>query len=196
VIKVSKVPDLEVTRTDEELVDMILAGQDEVFAELYDRFYTRTYRLTYGMVGQHALAEDITQEIFMRAYQKLGKYDRHSKFSTWFYRLAVNLCLNFRKRERGRPLATSDNLDMLPLWGADLQVEAKILERQVQNHIHRALLSLKPKLRMIVILKDVDGLDYQEIAERMKCSKGTVASRLSRARQLLARKLGHLRGTF
>ncbi len=183
-------------RTDEELVAETLAGRIEVFQELYDRFYARAYRLAYGMTGRYELAEDLTQEIFLRAYQKLGKYDRKSSFATWFYRLAVNSSLNYRKREMKDTLNTTEFHEQLPMAGASKVMETSILRQQIQGQINRALLSLKPKLRVIVILKDIEGLQISDIAERLNCSKGTVASRLFRARDLLARKLEHLRNTL
>ena len=183
-------------RTDEELVEVALAGHAEGFRELYDRFYSRTYRLAYGMTGRHDLAEDLTQEIFMRAYEKLDKYEGKSSFATWFYRLAVNCSLNSRKRARTDLHEIPESLDALPLARTYKLAETSVLRQQVQAQINRALLSLKPKMRLIVILKDIEGLNIGEIAERLNCSKGTVASRLFRARDLLARKLEHLRNTF
>jgi RNA polymerase sigma-70 factor (ECF subfamily) len=183
-------------RSDEELVEIALAGQAEAFRELYDRFYSRAYRLAYGMTGRHDLAEELTQEIFMRAFQKLGKYERRSSFATWFYRLSLNSCLNCRTREAKELHESTETQDPLPLAVPCKSVETRVLQHQVQAQINRALLSLKPKMRIIVILKDIEGLNLAEIAERLNCSQGTVASRLFRARDLLARKLEHLRNTL
>ena len=194
--KAGKVADLEEIITDEELVEQALAGRGEVFAHLYERYYSRAYRLAYGMTGQHEAAEDLTQEIFMRTYQKLDQYGGQASFATWFYRLAVNRCLNYRKQEKRLSSEDARDIEMLPLPGAARQMEKNIFQKQAQAHIHRALLSLKPGVRMIVILKDIEGLSYEEIAERADCSKGTIASRLNRGRRLLARKLAHLRGAF
>lgn len=183
-------------RTDEELVESALAGQAEAFRELYDRFYSRAYRLAYGMTGRHDLAEDLTQEIFMRAYQKLDKYQQRSSFATWFYRLAVNSSLNSRMREKREHHENIESQTALPVSLSCKPVETGILRQQVQEQINRALLSLKPRMRIIVILKDIEGLNIAEIADRLNCSKGTVASRLFRARDLLAQKLEHLRNTL
>jgi RNA polymerase sigma-70 factor (ECF subfamily) len=190
------VASLQDFRSDEELVEGTLAGQAEAFRELYDRFYSRAYRLAYGMTGRHDLAEDLSQEIFMRVYQKLDKYERRSSFATWFYRLAVNSCLNSRIREKRERHESTETQNVLPLAVACKSVETRVLRQQIQVQINRALLSLKPKMRVIVILKDIEGLNIAEIAERLNCSKGTVASRLFRARDLLARKLEHLRNTL
>jgi RNA polymerase sigma-70 factor (ECF subfamily) len=196
VINLQQVEYLRDVTTNEELVEQTLGDRPEAFRELYDRFYSRTYRLAYGMTGRHEPAEDLTQEIFLRAFQKLQQYDRRSSFATWFYRLAVNHSLNYRKREMKETHEGTDDEAQLPASGAFNRVETTILGQQVQIQINRALISLKPKHRMVVILKDIEGLNIAEIAERMNCSQGTIASRLFRARNLLARKLEHLRNTL
>ena len=185
---------LEDSRTDEELVEFVLAGQVEVFARLYERYYARTHRVAYVMTGTREGAENLTQEVFMLAYQKLRQFGGRSSFSTWFYRLTVNCCLSHRKRERKFLWGRVDDFESLDLPRFGEGAEGEILRQQIQRHVQTALLSLKPKLRMVVILKDVEELSYEQIAERMGCSKGTVGTWLNRARKLLARKLEGLKG--
>lgn len=182
-------------RTDEELVRLVLAGQRDVFAELYLRYYSRAFRLAFAMTGNRESAEDLTQEIFIRAYRKLELFRGEAGFSTWFYRLAVNSSLNYRRRERNQTSEEVIDIESLPAPTPARQMESKIYQKQIQSQVQRALLSLKPRWRVIVILKDIEGLSYEEIAERVNCSKGTIASRLNRARKLLAQKLGHLKET-
>jgi len=180
---------LETIQSDEELVRAAAGGSRENFALLYSRFYSRAFRLAYGMTADREIAEDLTQEIFMRAFRKLDRFNFQSTFATWFYRLALNHCLNFRRQK-----SVAD----LPILETDHPVkhalEDEILKEQIQEQVHQALLTLKPKLRLILILKDLEGLSYAEVAERLEISPGTVASRLNRARQQLAFKLQHLRG--
>ncbi len=180
--------------TDEELARLVAAGQVEVFAQLYARYYARAYRLAWAMTGRREAAEELTQEIFLRAWQKAGQFRGESSFGTWFYRLATHCCLNFRKRLPARSHESLDVIEQRPQNDAMNQIEAGVRRQEIQDEVQRALLSLKPKWRLIVILRDVEGLTYEEIAERMNCSTGTVASRLNRSRALLARKLEHLRG--
>jgi RNA polymerase sigma-70 factor (ECF subfamily) len=180
--------------TDEELARLVAAGQGEVFAELYARYHARAYRLAWAMTGQTGAAEELTQEIFLRAWRKAGQFRGESSFGTWFYRLAAHCCLNYRKRLFPRAHESLDAVEHLPQTDAMKRVEANVRRQEIQGEVQRALLSLKPKWRLIVILKDIDGLSYEEIAERLNCSTGTVASRLNRSRALLARKLEHLRG--
>jgi RNA polymerase sigma-70 factor (ECF subfamily) len=177
---------------DEDLVAEFLAGNREAFAHLYRRYYGRTYRLAYGMTGDRAAAEDLTQEVFMRVYERLAQFQGRARFSTWFYRVTINHCL--RRRERAAAVRAETSIEDRPEPGGAPGVEDDILREQVHEQVHRALLSLRPAPRMIVVLKDIEGLSYLEIAERMNCSEGTVASRLNRARRLLGRKLAHLKG--
>lgn len=177
--------------SDEDLVRRAAAGELEAFAELYARFYGGTLRLAFAMTGSRETAEDATQEIFMRVYGRLHQFERRAKFSTWFHRIAVNHCLRFRARAWARRAERA--ADDLASPDAERPEDA-ILRAQLHDEVHRALISLRPKQRVIVILKEIEGLTYAEIADRVGCSEGTVASRLARARQLLARKLAHLRG--
>lgn len=176
-------------QSNEELARAAAGGSRENFALLYSRFYSRTFRLAYGMTADRELAEDLTQEIFLRAFRKLDHFHFQSSFATWFYRLALNHCLNYRQRRLSKemPILETDS----PVKNA---LEDEILKEQIQGQVHRALLTLKPKLRLILILKDLEELSYAEVAERLEISPGTVASRLNRARQQLAFKLQHLRG--
>jgi len=180
--------------TDEELARLVAAGQVDVFAQLYERYYARAYRLAWAMTGRREAAEELTQEIFLRAWQKVGQFRGDASFGTWFYRLATHCCLNFRKRLPARAHESLDAVEQLPQSNAMNLIEAPIRQQNIQVEVQRALLSLKPKWRLIVIFKDIEGLSYEEIAERMNCSTGTVASSLNRSRALLARKLEHLRG--
>jgi len=198
-VRLGKPTSADETRTDEELVDLVLAGQGEVFAQLYERYYLRAYRLAYGMTGQREAAEDLTQEIFLRAYQKLGQFKGQSRFATWFYRLTVNRCLQHRQRaQKSIEEAVEDLERAMPSQRDELvrEAETALFQQQAQALIHKALLSLKPDLRMAVILRSLEGLSYEEIAERMNCSVGTVGTRLHRAHKLLAQKLANLRGTY
>ena len=180
--------------TDEELARLVAAGQVEVFAQLYARYYARAYRLAWAMTGRREAAEELTQEIFLLAWRKAGQFRGESSFGTWFYRLATHCCLNFRKRLPACGYEPLDAIEHLPQTDTMKQIEADVRRREIQGEVQRALLSLKPKWRLVVILKDIEGLSYEEVAERLNCSTGTVASRLNRSRALLARKLEHLRG--
>ena len=187
-------PESEPAGTDEELVKLVVAGDRDLFAAIYERYYWRVFRMAYGMTGNHASAEDLTQEIFMRAYQRLKDFRGRSAFSTWLYRVAVNHSLNYRRHHTESREESDTQTEVQPVAAGS--AEAEVMREQMSAQVHRALLTLKPKLRMIVILKDIEGLSYEEIAQRTDCSMGTVASRLNRSRKLLAQKLEHLRGAY
>ncbi|MGH9942142.1 MAG: RNA polymerase sigma factor [Pyrinomonadaceae bacterium] len=184
---------------DERLVARAVAGDRAAFALLYRRYYARTFALAYGMTGRREQADDMAQEIFLRAYERLASYRGHAGFRTWFYRLAVNHCLNHCRRERKYRDTVSDTDDgsgsrLASVAGPTGQIEDALARRQVQEQVRRALLTLKPEMRVLLVLKEIEGWSYEEIAERLECSTGTVASGLSRARKLLARKLESLKG--
>jgi RNA polymerase sigma-70 factor, ECF subfamily len=179
-------------RTDEALVEAVLANDRAAFALLYERYYTRTFRIAYGMTGRREAAEDLTQDVFVKAMHKLGQFNRRSSFSTWFYRLTVNCCLNHHRVKHDQHEELTDAYQPAAAASSD----ANILQQELQAHLHKALLSLKPEARLVILLKDVEGLSYEEIALRMNYPLGTVGTSLSRARKLLAQKLGHLRGKY
>lgn len=181
---------------DEELIELVIAGQGEVFARLYERYHLRAYRLAWGMTGQREAAEDLTQEIFLRAYQKLRQFRGEASFATWFYRLAINCCLQYRQRARRNLTETVEDAELSRLLDRSrttTHATEAAVQQEEQAIIHKALLSLKPDLRMVVILRNLEELSYDEIAARMNCSIGTVGTWLHRAHKLLAVKLAGLR---
>jgi RNA polymerase sigma-70 factor (ECF subfamily) len=192
--------DYEAEGMDEQLVARIAAGERSLFTQLYALYYPRTFALAFGMTGRREQADDMTQEIFLRAFERLNSYNGRSSFATWFYRLAVNQSLNYCRRERRHKGSASDTEDVENLVGSSgsgadsSRMEAALLQQQVQAQVRQALLTLKPEMRVLIVLKEIEGLSYEEIAERLDCSLGTVASGLSRARKLLARKLENLKG--
>lgn len=189
--------DYEEAGEDERIVARIRAGEEALFAQLYQRYYARTFALAFGMTGRREQADDMAQEIFLRAYERLGSYHGRSSFATWFYRLAVNHSLNYCRRERRHQGADADADAAQSLAGgsaAEDRMSESLMRQQLQAQVRQALLTLKPEARVLIVLKEIEGLSYEEIAERLNCSTGTVASGLSRARQLLARKLENLKG--
>jgi RNA polymerase sigma-70 factor (ECF subfamily) len=135
------------------------------------------------MMNNQEDAQDLTQEIFLKAYQNISKFKFTSAFSTWLYRMTVNLCIDqLRKRKR--------SANTMPLEEAVLQAdentpEDHAISKDRERQVWEALDSLKEKERAIIILRDIEGLPYKEIAEVLKCSLGRVKSRLHEARQKL-----------
>jgi RNA polymerase sigma-70 factor (ECF subfamily) len=182
---------------DEQIVALVRSGDHDQFSVLYQRYYCKAFYLAFGMTGQREQAADLTQEIFLRVYESLHAFQGRSSFATWFYRIALNHCLNHCRREQRRiEIIDNNELQTHQLFsvGKSDLADSLVLRREVQECVRQALLSLKPQMRVFLLLKDVEGLSYEEIAERLQCSAGTVASGLSRARTLLARKLARLKG--
>jgi RNA polymerase sigma-70 factor (ECF subfamily) len=182
---------------DRELVDRAREGSQEAFADLVRRYQVRIFNLARVSTRNDADAEDVAQEIFVRVFRGLRTFRGDSAFRTWLYRIAVNVT----RTQAGRPslfgwfrrvepedVGGADPLEALP--GADA-VEDSVAYRDAIDH---ALGRLTPDLRMAVTLRDIQGLEYREIAEVLGVPIGTVMSRISRGREklrpILAEALG------
>ena len=182
-------------RTDEEILDEIVRGDMKAFDAIVRRYRDRLLNFVFRFVGDVESAEDIVQETFLRAYRNRDQYPVLLNFSTWLYTIAGNLAkseLRRRKRWRLLSLDWGDDRGGVHLSDEtrrpDLVTESAMAEDQVQ----RAIESLPPNYREAILLRDVEGLTYEEIAEIVGCPVGTVKSRLNRARLRLQRKLRRL----
>jgi len=168
------------------------------FDTLVRRFHRQAYNIAYRLSGNHADAEDLTQEAFVRAYRFFDRYNRAMPFENWLYRIISNV---FIDEVRRRPKAKTHSLDQ-PLIGGNVESEiclelpdmtsdpeTMMLHTELDEPLQVALNALPVDFRQAVILADVEGLSYEEIAETMGCSLGTVRSRLHRGRKLLRSKL-------
>ncbi len=174
---------------DEELVKRCQRGEVQAFDQLVRRYQNKVFGLAYRMLGIREEAEDLAQDIFIKAFQSLNGFKGESRFSTWLYRIATNRCLNRLKEERRRnpglfsSLLTPDSV----LSTKDdpssphLRLEKKALQELVQSRIKE----LKGEHRLILVLRDIQGLSYEDIAVVLNLEIGTVRSRLHRARMEL-----------
>ena len=182
---------------DRELVDRARDGSQEAFADLVRRYQVRIFNLARVSTRNDADAEDVAQEIFVRVYRGLRSFRGDSAFRTWLYRIAVNVTrtragrpslFGWFRRVEPEEVGGADPLDALP--GADA-VEDSVAYRDAIDH---ALGRLTPDLRMAVTLRDIEGLEYREIADVLGVPVGTVMSRISRGRgklrPILAEALG------
>src|SRR5207249_8820574 len=144
--------------------------------------------------GNEAAAKDITQDVFLKLMTTISQFQNRSQFSTWLYRLVTNACLD-RKRTLRRFLSFGTSRE-LELPDKRRSIEDKYIQHEIEKSVRSVIAGMKPKLRITVLLKYFEDLSYDEIAQALGCSKGTVASRLNRAHSILARKLSHLRGAF
>jgi len=178
---------------DRELVERWKAGCEDSFAQLVDRHQKRVYRLLLRMMGSREEAEDVTQETFLSLHRHGRSFRNEALFSTFVYRVAANAALN-RRRSLGRTRARLQKLmtrqaagDHLPECPRDPEdaVEGSETSRQVRH----ALEALTPTMRMPLVMYEIEGLSYGEIAEALCVAEGTVKSRIHRGREMLRREL-------
>jgi RNA polymerase sigma-70 factor (ECF subfamily) len=173
---------------DQGLIDACRRGQTEAFGLLVRRYQDRLYPTVLRLTGSAEDAHDLLQETFLRAYRKLSLFQGESSFYTWVYRIAVNLALSDRRRRKtSRPaVALSSRETFDPPDDSSQTDPAGPLERAERDaRVQNALSALAPDHRAVVVLKDLDGLRYEEIAEMLNIPVGTVRSRLHRARNEL-----------
>jgi len=176
---------------DGRVIEACQQGDRAAFQLLFETYKDKVFSIAvYSSGGDRAVADDVTQQIFLKLFTAIRQFRGDSEFTTWLYRLVVNACLDERRRRRR----------LLP-WGETVAMrnpsEKKPQERQyarleVAEAVRAAIGELKPKFRLPILLKYIEGLSYEEIASVMGCSKGTVASRLNRGHSQLAKRLSHL----
>ena len=186
------------TACDTELVQLAIDGDLTAFTELVNRYYSRSVRVAFGMLKSRQDAEDIVQDAFVKAHLKLKNFQGQSSFYTWLYRIVINLSIDrLRKRKREKRVDVDDSYakDCVAagtnLWP---NFESHCPEKQAKrgdlvNMLQVALLSLNEQHRAILLLREVDGLSYDEIADVLNIKKGTVMSRLFHARQAMKKTL-------
>jgi len=170
-----------------DLIDRVRAGDEEAFATLVDRYRDRIHRLVFGLLRDADEAEDVTQEVFVKAFYRIASYKGDSAFYTWLYRVAVNAATDWRKKWRRRKgLSLEDG----PTGSGGLIDEAPRPERLAHGRAlgprtEHALAPLPEKYRTMLVLREYEGLSYDEMARVLSLRKGTVESRLFRARERL-----------
>lgn len=177
---------------DEEVIEACRRGDSDAFRLLFETYKDRVYSIALHYTSDDALARDVTQHVFVKLMTRIDQYRSDAAFSTWLYRLVANACLD--ERRKSKRLSQLDEETPLPVLVDDAPSgEQRLLERELSDQVRTAVASLQPSLRITVLLRYFEELSYEEMAEALGVSKGTVASRLSRGHQLLARKLAHLK---
>ena len=179
----------------EAVIEACKQGDRDAFRRLFERHKDRVYSVAlYFFGGDEALAADVTQQVFLKLFTRIKQFQGESEFTTWLYRLTTNACVDEARRRR-RWLPFGDATGMKEPRVKKTQ-EQTLASREVADSVKRAVATLRPKLRVVLLLKYFEELSYEEIAAVVGCSKGTVASRLNRGHKILAGKLGHLRGAL
>lgn len=175
---------------DRELVERARAGERAAFDLLVERYQRRLLRLVLRLLRDQAEAEDVVQETFLRAYRALPRFRGEAAFFTWLYRIAVNGARNAIARRRLRSGAHGMAPVQVPAPLPEIGTpESMLLSKQVMRAIDAALEALPLELRTAIVLREIEGLSYEEIAQIMECPLGTVRSRIFRAREAIARRL-------
>lgn len=185
---------------DKDLVLKVQQGNKRAFDLLVLKYQRRIMRLLSRMISDPAEVEDVAQETFIKAYRALPQFRGDSSFYTWLYRIAINSARNWQAASRRRPLLMNEyeNEDgetfSLESTLTDKNTpESELISRQVATAIKAAINELAPELRTAILLREIEGLSYQEIAQTMDCPIGTVRSRIFRARETIAEQLRQVR---
>ena len=186
---------------DAELVAQIRAGNHDAFRVLYQRYHRRVYALAFGVVQNADDALDVVQDGFIKAHRHLDKFEGNSSFYTWLYRIIMNLSIDhIRKHKRARHVDFDDAIDhgqdeggvgedaLLPrVLGQN--PGKSLVRKEIREQIGKALAELSDNHRAVLVMRELEGMSYEEMAQAMQCSKGTIMSRLFHARRNMQKRL-------
>jgi RNA polymerase sigma-70 factor (ECF subfamily) len=187
---------VETGPSDRSLVREARAGDTHAYGELVRHYQDRVYTLIYGLIQNHDDALDLTQDVFVRAHRSLDHFREDAVFYTWLYRIALNACIDFKRRKKRslEPFSLDGDLlndsgfeppDRRPSHQPDRALENKELSRLLRQAIER----LPEPQRIVIVLHDIEGLQHKEIASLLNCPIGTVKSRIQRGRSELRMRL-------
>ena len=176
---------------DREVIEACQRGDADAFRLLFEAYKDRVYSIALRYSGNQATAMDIAQETFLKLLSRIADFRGEASFDSWLYRLVVNCCLDHQRRRRR----------LTPFWDGLLDAVCtsaenalhKLMRSERDQQVQEVVKKLPAEQRIVVVLRYTEGLSYDEIAEVLGCSPGTVASRLNRAHKVLGRRLSHLR---
>lgn len=173
------------TPAESELVAKARLGDPTAFEEIVRTYLPRVLAVAQNLVGRAGDAEDVAQEVFFKVHQKLSNFREEASLYTWLYRVTVNTATDFMKRRSHRPLGQVEELDNLPVQDASDTPLAAVARADLAREVREAIQEVPGAFRTVLVLREIEQLTYEEIAKTMKCSIGTVESRLFRARARL-----------
>jgi RNA polymerase sigma-70 factor (ECF subfamily) len=181
--------------SDSQIIERTLNGEPDAFNTLVRRWERQIYGLTLRMLGRDEEARDATQETFLSAYRNLSKFRGDAKFSSWIYRIALNIC---NTKLRGRPKGTFSLDEQWETTGLEIAADTadlgdSIQQQQVTRHVRRALQGLPAEMRQVIIMKEYEGLKFSEIADILGIPISTVKTRMYTGLSELRKRLEHLR---
>ncbi len=168
-----------------QLVKKAQQGDLYAFEQLVEQHYPKIYNIALGIMGNSHDAEDAAQNVLIKLYRAIADFRFQSKFSTWIYRITTNVCMDeLRRHKRGKTVSHEELAE--EAMGTDYSTpEDKALNDEALHSLRQAIDSLKDEHRQVIVLRDINGFSYEEIAQATKCSVGTVKSRINRARTAL-----------
>jgi RNA polymerase sigma-70 factor (ECF subfamily) len=181
------------TWTDEDLVARSRGGDVDSFNQLILRWERPIYALAYRVIGREEEARDVCQETFMRAFRALPGFKGQAKFSSWLYRIALNLCRDWIRRQRRTPIVQApegvDPVELAAVRGGTESIEDLVSRRELSAAVEEAMAQLPEEQRTTIILKEYHGMTFQEIADLQGCPLSTVKTRLYQGLIVLRRQL-------
>jgi RNA polymerase sigma-70 factor (ECF subfamily) len=193
-----------VEEQDARLVERIKEGDEEAFKELVENYQRKVYSICYGMLKNPDDSRDVSQEVFIKVYRYIDSFNQESSFYTWLYRITVNMCIDFiRKNSRTTKVEYDDQLahdgetegdDLLLPSSLGIHPDKVYGRKELRQKMLEAIETLSEKHRTILILREVEGLSYAEMADVLNISKGTVMSRLYHARRYFQQALSEYLG--
>lgn len=197
--------DLSSDEAEHALIEKVKAGDHGAFETIFRRYITRVHRQAYRLIGNEAEAEEVVQDVFLVIYEKVGTFRGDSAFSTWLYRLTLNVALTkLRRRKTGKEISIDDYLPRFqedghhrvrPVVDWSREFDERLQREESQRLIQQALDQLPPKDKAVIVLSDLEGVSNREISEALGLSIPAVKARLHRARLFLrgrlAVSLGH-----
>lgn len=177
------------------LIQRCLAGDQQAWDEIVRQHRRKVFNIAYKFTGKHDEAEDLTQDIFLKIFKSLHTFDRRANFQTWLVSVSRNLCIDHYRSVRKERETIDRDVDAGELTPAATTPSAlaELEQRGRVELLRRAMAELQPTLRTAVMLRDIQELSYQEIADRLHLPEGTVKSRINRGRTELARQIQRLR---
>ncbi len=179
----------------DEIIQRCLGGDQAAWESIVRQHWRKVFNIAYKFVGKHDEAEDLTQDVFLKIFKSLNTFDRRANFQTWLISVSRNLCIDHYRavrKERETINRDVDPADFAPA-APDARADTQLEQRDRVKLLRQALDKLAPTLRTAVMLRDIQELTYQEIADRLRLPEGTVKSRINRGRTELARQIQRLR---
>jgi len=175
--------------TDEGLMLRVGRGEKSAFNELVRRYSKKMINLAYQITGDRDLAEDIAQDTFFRAYKSAPRYTEIAKFSTWLYTIAINLCRNELRRRKFKPYSLEEMADRedegkirIDIADDRAKPDQDLERKEISRYVRKAIAMVPEKFRVALVLRDIQGLAYDEIGSILHLPEGTVKSRINRGR--------------